>query len=306
MDSLACTGYFAQPEHLTRVCKQLQSVEHVYGNLVVASGPVQRCDYAIEVMEDPLIISADSISKAAQQLRSIQRNWWPYAPKYYRRSELLRQRLPYVSGKALRFPCNPSRGNLGVYMYLQPDRLLAFQKTRRPFPLGEARFEEYDEESGPPSRAYLKLFEALTLLGVYPDAGSKCLDLGASPGSWTWVLARLGARVIAIDRAPLDPAMEALEGVETRIGDAFQVTPERIGSVDWMFSDMICYPEKLFAFVHNWHHSGLCQNFVCTLKFKTNADYAIVDKCLEIEGSQVLHLYHNKHELTWMRISPTV
>jgi integrase len=47
-----------------------------------------------------------------------------------------------------------------------------------------------------PSRAYLKLWELFTLIGEHPRPGELCLDLGSSPGGWTWVLQRLGARVV--------------------------------------------------------------------------------------------------------------
>jgi Predicted SAM-dependent methyltransferase len=59
------------------------------------------------------------------------------------------------------------------------------------------------------------------------------------------VLAKLGARVIAVDKAPLDPAVAALPGVEIRQASAFALDPAEIGPVDWLFSDVICYPARL-------------------------------------------------------------
>jgi hypothetical protein len=106
-----------------------------------------------------------------------------------------------------------------------------------------------EDRSGPPSRAYLKLWEALTRLGRYPKPGESCIDLGASPGGWTWVIQSLGAHVIAVDKAPLDPAVVALTNVEVREQSAFALTPDEIGPVDWLFSDIICYPERLLRLV---------------------------------------------------------
>ena len=65
-----------------------------------------------------------------------------------------------------------------------------------PFPHGEVGFVE--DKAIPPNRAYLKLWEAFTLLGRHPGAGERCLDMGASPGGWTWVLQSLGAQVLGI------------------------------------------------------------------------------------------------------------
>jgi 23S rRNA C2498 (ribose-2'-O)-methylase RlmM len=47
-----------------------------------------------------------------------------------------------------------------------------------------------------PSRAYAKLVEAKLRLGRAIRAGETCVDLGASPGSWTYVAVTRGARVI--------------------------------------------------------------------------------------------------------------
>ena len=74
-----------------------------------------------------------------------------------------------------------------------------------------ARCASSKTAAAPPNRAYLKLWEALTLAANMPDGrmprpGELCLDLGSSPGGWSWVLQKLGARVISVDKAPLDPA----------------------------------------------------------------------------------------------------
>src|SRR6185503_204959 len=55
-----------------------------------------------------------------------------------------------------------------------------------------------------PSRAAMKLVEALTWLDRSPESGDLCVDLGAAPGGWTWVLLERRARVIAVDPANLD------------------------------------------------------------------------------------------------------
>src|SRR5205085_4214665 len=75
------------------------------------------------------------------------------------------------------------------------------------------------DDRAPPSRAYRKLEEAFQWMGAEPRPGEACVDLGAAPGSWTMAAARRGARVLAVDRAPLAPAVAHLPGVTARAAD---------------------------------------------------------------------------------------
>jgi 23S rRNA (cytidine2498-2'-O)-methyltransferase len=77
------------------------------------------------------------------------------------------------------------------------------------------------------------------------------------------------------------------------------MTPERVGAVDWLLSDVICYPDKLFEFIGRWAESGLAKRMVITIKFQGEADPAIIEKFQTL--GRVLHLAHNKHELTFLR-----
>src|SRR5690606_28559985 len=147
---------------------QLRDVQAVHDRLVLAEGAMQRCDWAIDRWLEPVVADVESISAAARLLRSIQRNWMPCGDALHRRSELLREQLPFVSAKPLRFPEAPKAAPLASYLFIDPHHLLYSAKRSSPFPNGEANFVEYDEVQGPPSRAYLKLFEALSLLGQRP------------------------------------------------------------------------------------------------------------------------------------------
>ena len=163
-----------------------------------------------------------------------------------------------------------------------------------PFSGGECHFEE--DRAGPPSRAYLKLWEALTRVGAWPGPGDACLDLGAAPGGWTWALAQLGAAVTAVDKAPLDPAVVALPGVATLQDSAFALHPR---PVDWLVCDVIAYPHRLFSLVERWISSGMARRIVCTVKFQGATDFEAQDAFAAIPGATLAHLYHNKHELTF-------
>ncbi|MET0409671.1 MAG: SAM-dependent methyltransferase [Polyangiaceae bacterium] len=302
MIRLDATGYLAPEGYVEHVRAELAGVIDVYGRLVLAAGPPQPSRWAQNVWFDVHELRVDSIGQAARQLKAIQRNWWPYGWQLHRRSTLLAEALPHVSARTLEFPEPAPDAPLGSFTWLAQGSLLYAASCSSPFPNGEPRFREFKEHEGPPSRAYLKLFEALTLLGAHPTRGQRCLELGASPGGWTWVLARLGANVLAVDRAPLHPPIAALPNVETRSESAFGLTPERVGPVDWLFSDVICYPERLYEYVARWLESGLCQRFVCTLKFQSNEHYAVIEDFAKLPGARVQHLFHNRHELCWMLV----
>ncbi len=279
---------------------ELTGVRSVHGQLVIAEGPAQPCAWAQNVWFDVHRFEAASIREAVHELCAVQRNWWPYAFQMFRRSELSKQRLPFVTARALAFPEPAPVAQLGSFTWLGQTELLCAAQCASPFPNGEAQFVEFREHEGPPSRAYLKLFEALTVLGRRPKQGDRCLEIGASPGGWTWVLATLGARVVAVDRAPLAPNVAKLPNVEQVQGNAFTATPDQIGPVEWLFSDVVCYPEKLYRYVRLWLDSGACRNFACTLKFQGSDHYGAIEQFRALPGGRVVHLFHNRHELTWL------
>jgi 23S rRNA (cytidine2498-2'-O)-methyltransferase len=297
---LDCTAYLAPNERLERVTASLSRVQAVHGRLVLAEGPPQPCPWAENLWLEVYRLQVKSIRDAVAQLCVLQRNWWPYAFTLHRRSELTKTQLPFVAARPLRFPEPAPPAPLGSFTWLDADTLLCSPRCSSPFPNGEPRFVEFSEQEGPPSRAYLKLFEALTLLGAVPQAGQRCLEIGASPGGWTWVLGTLGARVVAVDRAPLAPNVARMANIEERRGNAFSATPERVGRVDWLFSDVICYPDKLYDYVRLWLDSGHCSRFVCTLKFQGSDHYPAIERFAALPGSRLVHLFHNRHELTWL------
>jgi 23S rRNA (cytidine2498-2'-O)-methyltransferase len=159
------------------------------------------------------------------------------------------------------------------------------------------------EDRTAPSRAYLKLWELFTLLGKRPYPSERCIDLGASPGGWSWVLQRLGARVVSVDKAPLDRSLVGLAAIDYRRESAFALDPRTIGPVDWLFSDVVCYPKRLLTLVQRWLAADTVRCFVCTVKFQGATDFDVMQAFAAIPGSRLLHLHHNKHELTWVRLA---
>jgi 23S rRNA (cytidine2498-2'-O)-methyltransferase len=289
------TGYLAHEGYLEPLLEEVGGAQEVHGRLVLAEGPPIEARWALNVWVAPRRIPIRSIGHAAEALRAIQAGWAAYAPIHVRRAALISERLPHVSARPLRFPQPPPATPLGSFTLLAPDLLLAAADCSSPFPNGEARFIE--DRVGPPSRAYLKLWEALTLVGEHPTPGQRCLDLGGSPGGWTWALAALGARVTAVDKAPLDPRVAALPGVTFRRGSAFGLDPEAEEPVDWLFSDVVCYPARLLRLLERWVAARACRRIVATVKFQGPTDHGVVRDLASLPGASLFHGFHNRHEL---------
>ena len=297
------TGFLAAEGYEQQLREELgeDRVVAAHGRLLLVEGEAPPAAWAANVWHDPQTIAVASIADAAKKLRALQRNWALYACRLHRRARLIQEQLPHVSAKPLVFPQPAPTAPLGSWTLLDEATLLAAPHCSSPFPNGEAQFVE--DKTAPPNRAYLKLWEALTVLGRHPGPGERCLDLGSSPGGWTWVLQSLGARVVSVDKAPLAPEIAALAGVEFRQASAFALEPREIGPVDWLFSDVVCYPARLLGLVERWLESGLVRNLVCTLKFQGATDHAAARRFAAIPGARLMHLHHNKHELTWARLA---
>ncbi len=320
----------------------------IVGDLVYREGPAPTAYWHQNALAKPFVATFSTIREASDILRSIQRNWAHYPVAAFRRAELIRERLPYVNDKPKKFPWSVPTAPMGMWSLLDERTLFASAETSSPFPAGRANFEE--DHENPPSRAYLKLYEALTwadylsrkaregakgpdgatatpkdaqagfapdrpgsgphgagnpngtVRSVLPGPGSTCVDAGACPGGWTWVLDLLGANVTAIDRSELAPGLMAKPNIRFLKHDAFTLKPEDFGPTDWVCSDVICYPPRLLEWVEKWLESGLAKNFICTIKMQGEADHETTRRFAAIPGSAIVHLGANKHELTWIKL----
>jgi len=285
-------------DHLQR---ELVQYEYLGGKLYFAEGDRRQAFWTENIWLNPIQITFSSISEAANSLRSIQRNWAPVLFTHYRRGMLIQGKLPPIHQKDRPFPWTVPDAPMGAWTLLDANTMIASPFCSSPFPGGKISFIE--NKVDPPSRAYLKLQEALVRSRRWPQAGERCLDAGACPGGWTWVLTRLGAQVTAIDRAPLDERLMQNPLVTYIKHDAFTLKPEEIGPVDWLFSDVICYPPRLYEWIQKWIASGLAKNYICTIKMQGEGDFETPKAFAAIPGSQVVHLNYNKHELTWIKLA---
>ena len=259
--------------------------------------------WARTTMLEPQIMDFSSIGQAASALKEIQRNWAPYQFQFFRRANLIQEKLPYINLKVRKFPTRIPDSPIGLYTLISENRMIFSAGTSTSIPAGQIVFEE--DHENPPSRAYLKIQESLTMANLLngtelPKPGERCFEAGACPGGWTWVLVGLGASVYAVDRAELASSLMENPLVTFQAHDAFTLKPEDIGYCDWVFSDVICYPERLLKWVNVWLESGLCRNMICTIKMQGEIDWSVIAEFAKIPGSRIVHLNYNKHELTWI------
>lgn len=179
-----------------------------------------------------------------------------------------------------------------------------------PWPMGIPRLKMPAQA---PSRSTLKLDEALQIF--VPKAaqakrlapGMRAVDLGASPGGWTWQLARRGLLVTAIDNGPMAESVMATGLVEHLRADGFVYRPPR--PVDWLVCDMVENPLRVAALVGDWLAAGLCREAVFNLKLPMKKRYQAVKDCLDgirrrLEQAglryelQCKQLYHDREEVT--------
>ncbi|MBR0657021.1 SAM-dependent methyltransferase [Plastoroseomonas arctica] len=292
--------YRADPGFIPELAEELarsgRTISDWCGPLALSPEPPVPAAWAIDIWTAPREASFASIKEGADALRAIQRNWSHVPALHHRRSALLEDRLPPLKQRPTAFPEPAPSGHLGAWTLLAPDRLLYSPTKTSPYPASAPIFIE--DREGPPSRAYLKLWEGLTRIGRHPQPRETCLDLGAAPGGWSWALARLGASVIAVDKAPLAENVAAMPNVTWRQESAFGLDPATEPRPDWLFSDIICYPERLLTLVNRWRTAHPATKILCSIKFQGATDHDAAAQFASLPTAQLFHSTHNKHELT--------
>ena len=164
-----------------------------------------------------------------------------------------------------------------------------------------------------PSRSTLKLEEAFkTLLSEteqqkYLRSTMTSVDLGASPGGWTWQMVQRNIRVIAVDNAKIDQALMDSGLVQHVQADGFVFTPEK--PVDWLLCDMVERPLHIARLITRWLVAGHCKHAVFNLKLPMKQRYQMVDECRTLLEDALLQagiafdfrarqLYHDREEVT--------
>lgn len=261
--------------------------------------------FARQFLPDAIALKAPSINAwAAQLFDSIvarvpePQPWHLHIDAHYgasgagqNRCELIRERLLELLGKKRRqlrrdlvkepqpfsphhslvqlLLTTPEEGFLSLALAPQP---FAWRAVLSPFPKGEVPIAE---DKAAPSRAFTKLVEAELRLGRRIAPEESCVDLGASPGSWSYVALQRRAQVIAVDRSPLREDLMRNPRLKFHQVDAFKFRPA--APVDWLLCDVIAAPQRSIDLVLEWARERRTKRFVVTIKFKGHDEYAVLD-----------------------------
>ena len=173
-----------------------------------------------------------------------------------------------------------------------------------PWPMGIARLRM---PAGAPSRSALKLAEAMMQFvpGRAFAPGLAAVDLGASPGGWTWQLVKRGFHVIAVDNGSMDARLMDSGQVKHRRDDGFHFRP--VDPVDWMVCDMVESPSRIARLVSKWIAQGWCKECIFNLKLPMKKRWEEVERCRSIIDEALggagyylrfKQLYHDREEVT--------
>jgi 23S rRNA (cytidine2498-2'-O)-methyltransferase len=159
-----------------------------------------------------------------------------------------------------------------------------------------------------PSRSYLKIEEAFRIFGCEPQENETVIDLGASPGGWSYSALKRGATVTAIDNGPLKEPVKSHPNICHLRADAFTYRYEYGKPVDWLLCDIIDHPEIILDLLHQWLDQGWCRYFIVNLKLGRldpimllkeirDPQTGLVPFCASLSVRQ---LYHDREEITLM------
>lgn len=247
----------------------------------------------------PDCVASDINTDLVKYLKTI-----PYIGYYHktennRKAEHMLSKLKTIPQKRIKYS-SLKKFNFKFYIWTTYQDLVIYcLNPKSTYPAGWHEFEE--DKDFPPNRAYLKLWEVFTLHDIKISNEDEAIEIGASPGGWSWVLSQKCKKVHTFDRADLAPQVKKIKNIEHRIGDAFKVDPKQYKNCTWFFSDLICSPEKILETIQFWLDHSPVKNFVCTVKFKGECNFEVIDKLLKIPDSIVVKLYQNKHEVTWIK-----
>lgn len=152
---------------------------------------------------------------------------------------------------------------------------LPYEARRNVWPFAKGELPIAVDKAAP-SRAFSKVVEAEQRLGLQIAKGDTCVDLGASPGSWSYVAIHRGAHVTSIDRSPLLDDLMRHPRLTFQQGDAFKFKPA--APVDWLLCDVIAAPERNIGLLLDWVRERRARRFIVSIKFKGDTEYPLIDQ----------------------------
>lgn len=165
-------------------------------------------------------------------------------------------------------------------------------------PGGKVRMRRPDDA---PSRAGLKLEEAIAWIGIGPDKGDLCADIGAAPGGWSQVAVKRGATVIAVDPAKMKVDLPKTRFTHVQVS-AFEFAPSE--TLDWLLCDMAWRPLEVAALVAKWGRRVWARQLIANFKLpmiKKAEMMARIRATIEEggwKGVRARQLYFDRDEVT--------
>jgi|GEM_PF-478599 len=151
------------------------------------------------------------------------------------------------------------------------------------------------------SRSGLKLEEAIYWVGVGPEAGDLCADLGAAPGGWTQVAVGRGATVIAIDPAKMKVDLPKKRFVHAK-QSAFDYAPPE--TLDWVICDMAWRPLEVAQLLAKWARRIWARQMIVNFKLPMQQKAKMLKQVLKVLEKAGWHslrarqLFHDRDEVT--------
>jgi 23S rRNA (cytidine2498-2'-O)-methyltransferase len=186
----------------------------------------------------------------------------------------------------------------------------SYVNNSSPWPMGIPRLKF---PSGAPSRSTLKLEEAFVVFMSAEERarllknGMSAVDLGASPGGWTWQFTSRGMRVTAVDNGRISSELLNSGLVRHVPADGFAFAPR--APVDWMVCDIVEQPSRIAKLAAQWIGRQWCRRTIFNLKLPMKKRYEEVKRCGDIIASElqkhgvryalsIKQLYHDREEVT--------
>lgn len=187
----------------------------------------------------------------------------------------------------------------------------SYPTKNSPHPMGIHRLKF---PASAPSRSTLKLEEAFHFFIPQEEweerlaSGLRAVDLGASPGGWTYQLANKSMMIDAVDNGEMAQSIMDTGQVRHHKVDGFKFKPLH-GNNYWLVCDMIEKPDRVTDLMINWLVNGWCREAIFNLKLPMKKRYETVKQCLEklneslaTNGINAIinakQLYHNREEVT--------
>lgn len=188
----------------------------------------------------------------------------------------------------------------------------SYSNNNSPFFMGIPRLK-FPAEA--PSRSTLKLEEAFHIFIAADEweerlaSGMRAVDLGASPGGWTYQLVQRSMMIEAVDNGPMAQSLMDTGQVTHRKEDGFHFQPTHVTTNYWVVCDMVEKHWRVAMLMADWLINGWCREAIFNLKLPMKKRYEEVSQCLEgidkrlkehgISAQiQARQLYHDREEVT--------